>query len=73
MIEVIAPVRIDIDYVRQKAAEIGKTDLQWNFYQSAVTMYDLMVKEGLDPVILTDPVSRSTYITSEQYLTKKMH
>lgn len=73
MFENIQPQEVDIEFVRQRAEQIGKTNKQWNVYSAVADWHDQLEKMGLTPIILVDPVSQGTMVTSKEHLSKKFH
>lgn len=72
-LESMSPVQIDLDMIRERAKLIGKTNQQWNMHAAVIKWCDQLEEMGLTPIVLSDPLTRGTMVTSEQHLSHKFH
>lgn len=68
-----SPVEVDVEIIEQRAKEIGKTNLQWNNYQSALDVYNKFKDAGLTPMFLCDMDTGVFGIITREQLDNKLH
>jgi len=69
----IDPQKVDIDFIKKRAEEVGKTNLQWNVYQAVLDWCKEYEQAGLTPVVYTDIMMQSTMVTSQEHIDGKLH